>query len=111
MTAADARYGRRGGGWVDKGFAPGEGVADIARIRRAHAARVKRDPKAKPWPDLQKLETLWRPTTEDEWEGRARMAMARQAAGVELDSIDQQALARFPDPPSVWFPDEEAAGS
>lgn len=31
-----------------------------------------------------------------DWEGLARMARARQAAGVELDSFDRQALARHP---------------
>lgn len=29
-----------------------------------------------------------------EWEGRARMAAAREAAGIELDAIDRQALRR-----------------
>lgn len=37
----------------------------------------------------------------DAWGARARMADARRAAGVELDDIDEQALARYPDPPRI----------
>lgn len=35
--------------------------------------------------------------TED-WEGAARMAFARRGAGIELNDVDERALARFPNP-------------
>lgn len=46
--------------------------------------------------------TAWvkngRPEGGQSWEGRARMASAREAIGVELDKHDFQALARYPEP-------------
>lgn len=37
-------------------------------------------------------------TTDEEWEGRARMARAAQAGGQPLTATDERALARCPDP-------------
>lgn len=37
-------------------------------------------------------------TTDEEWEGRARMAAAKQAAGGMLYDVERRALALFPDP-------------
>lgn len=95
MTAGDVRYGRQGGGWVASGFTPGDGVADIDKIRRrtkkAHKTDAAKNP---PWPDLEKISRTFTPTSDEEWEGRARMARARLAAGVPLDAIDDEALAR-----------------
>jgi hypothetical protein len=36
--------------------------------------------------------------TPDDWAGRARMARARQAAGIELDDFDHEALRRSGEP-------------
>jgi hypothetical protein len=45
------------------------------------------------------------PTEQDAcWEGRARMALARQASGQEMNRIDREALRRFPTPPLVGAP-------
>jgi hypothetical protein len=38
--------------------------------------------------------------TDEQWEGRARMADARRHAGLDLDSVDREALTRYPDPPA-----------
>lgn len=32
------------------------------------------------------------------WEGKARMALAREAAGVPLNDVDREALTRYPEP-------------
>lgn len=40
--------------------------------------------------------------TADEWEGKARMAAARSAAGLELGALDVEALRRFPTPRSCF---------
>ena len=42
--------------------------------------------------------------TPEHWAGRARMAAARRHAGIELDPVDRQALARYPDPPPSCTP-------
>jgi hypothetical protein len=36
----------------------------------------------------------FRPMTDEAWAGRARMADARRAAGIELDDVDREAVAR-----------------
>lgn len=95
--ARDLLYGRQGGHWVDQGHAPGEGLADIEKIRRRTKAAHERDAEKNPaWPDLERLADLagFTPTTPEEWAGRARMAGARLRAGVELDWADHEALAR-----------------
>jgi hypothetical protein len=117
VTAADIRYGRRGGRWL--AHHPGRLLAEIRAIiaqARAHGWEPA---------DLSRLfhpETIAatqahrrhcggrhhppgdecpaRPNPEelaDIWAGRARMAAARLAAGRPLDDIDRQALARLDD--------------
>lgn len=39
--------------------------------------------------------------SEVEWRGRARMAHARIAAGLPVDDLDRQALARYPECPPL----------
>lgn len=34
----------------------------------------------------------WRPSTDEEWAGRARMALARRDAGQPLDELDMDCL-------------------
>lgn len=41
-----------------------------------------------------------RPTDDAEWEGAARMAKARERAGIPLNGLDREALERCPVPPS-----------
>lgn len=36
----------------------------------------------------------WMDATDEQWEGRARMARTREAVGIELDVIDLLALSR-----------------
>lgn len=88
--ARDLRYGRRGGGWVAEGHAPGNAADDLAEIRR----------KATHWPEHTATGSAFVPGNEAEWEGRARMAEARLAAyGLDaLDPIDAEALRRYPNP-------------
>lgn len=70
-------------------------MADIAAIRRRVIAAHEADLSAPAWPDVATIEAArWRPSSVEEWAGRARMAHARRAAGVELDELDRQALAR-----------------
>lgn len=89
--ARDLIYGRRGGGWVPEG----------------HDPQKPREPSAPSGHDIDYAE-VWRPTTEQGWEGRARMAAARAAAGAPLDTIDRQALQKagrpLPEPSEVLTP-------
>lgn len=101
-SARDVRYGRRGGRWADA--SAGKVAAALAEIdeARTRARRLDRsDPLAdgaKRWPDPHTH--ISRPVGDDEWEGRARMAAARESAGLDLNDIDRQALVRFPNPRS-----------
>lgn len=61
-------------------------VDDIARARRAAGAD---------WPAYDPGAD--RGLAGQDWQGRARCAAARQAAGVPLDELDQDALARVGD--------------
>lgn len=100
MTARDVVYGRRGGGWAAK---PRTTPAKPVKARKA----AEHEPCAAcgtavtiptPRPDT------WRPCcghlhcrarttwTHVHWEGRARMADARLAAGVGLTGLDSEAL-------------------
>jgi hypothetical protein len=79
--ARDVLYGRQGGGWLpDKPARP---------VPEGHE-RTPVD-----------LTDRFRPETDDDWEGKARMAKARQAAGASLSAVDLQALDRYPDPPML----------
>jgi hypothetical protein len=115
VTAADIVYGRRGAGWVS--HHPGRLLAEVQAI----TAQAR----AEGWqpPDLSRLfhpdtvaatrahqrncggrthlagETCPAQPDPDDvagiWAGWARMAAARRAAGVPLDDLDRQALARL----------------
>lgn len=93
MTVAETRYGRRGGGWL-----PSSSAAELP-ADRPRAAPVDRS--APFHPDAiaraRAREQRREVTAEDVaavWAGRARMALARQAAGQPLDDIDRQAITR-----------------
>lgn len=114
MSTADIRYGRRGGGWTT--HRPGELLDELNELRESHQA-------AGTWQSSTDTGDSFHPDSiahdraharlcggrhdDDEcpavvdpddlaqvWAGRARMAAARHAAGVELDDIDRQALDR-----------------
>lgn len=92
MTARDIRYGRRAGRWAD-GSSADKVLEELAAMRERTIAAHKRDPKKNPpWPSL--AVDVREPKTDEEWAGRARMARARQAAGVHLDHLDRVALRR-----------------
>ena len=93
-AARDIRYGRRGGRWADEGSTRADdALASIAAMREKTIAAHERDPKKNPpWPSL--VDDVREPKTDEEWAGRARMARARQAAGVHLDHLDRVALRR-----------------
>lgn len=93
---SDVRYGRHGGRFVPPPAPPippqpqakSDGTCSVCgKPRGAHSGKVC-PPCALP------VEHHDAERTADCWEGRARMAAARQAAGVPLDDIDRQALAR-----------------
>ena len=92
MTARDLRYGRRGGRWAsDETGKLDEVLAAIDAARRA---------KGDEWPQPHDRTARLRPSTSEGWQGRARMAAARRAAGLDLNDLDLEALAMWPDPPS-----------
>lgn len=65
-------------------------LAEIAALRREGTA-------AGSWPRT--TATVGRrPTSGQGWEARALMAAGRAAGRAELDPVDVEALARFPDP-------------
>lgn len=112
MTVAETRYGRRGGGWLPPSSAH-ELPSDRARpvrfdsARRAHPEEIARG-RAHASParrTAHKCATTADPpgpcdcppelgALAEVWAGRARMALARQAAGQPLDDIDRQAITR-----------------
>lgn len=94
-AARDTRYGRRGGGWAEPGTGTGSDlVSELDHIRTRAIEAHRRNPgKNPPWPDTYATSDRG-PKTDAEWEGRARMARARNHVGALLDSIDRQALER-----------------
>lgn len=93
-TSPGNRYGRQGGGWTDHdGTYAKDALATIAKLRAAGLA-------AGTWPKLPEgAASFRRPNDGDEgytWDGAARMARARQAAGLPLTPIDVEALDRCP---------------
>lgn len=69
-------------------------IAELNKVRRAAKLADKTDPLPdgrRRWPDPTK--SGWRPSTPDEWAGWARVARARELAGVPLDDLDREALA------------------
>lgn len=114
-AARDLRYGRRGGRWADPDRTDATETARIFANLREKNHRLDRDdplpgrdrtdgqPGTVPvrrWPDPTDWQANNRPETVDEWQGRARMAAARRAAGLDLDEVDLEALEMWPDPPS-----------
>lgn len=101
--ALDIMWGRQGGRRA-AGTA-GQALQDIALLR-------KRGLQQGSWPsqlEAERCPICRRPfgdhepgREQEEWEGRARMAMARLAAGSPLDGVDHMALDRCPEPPS-WL--------
>lgn len=106
-ATTDRLYGRRGGRWahaetghlveaVRAAKNPRRRAVDLARrahpeeLARARAhgrdCRHRPDEPCTARPDERDLDELWA--------GRARMATARAAAGVDLDRIDREALYR-----------------
>lgn len=91
-SARDLRYGRRGGRWADGDAGELDQVLDaFAAARRAAGDD---------WPKPQDRTAHLRPTTNEGWQGLARMATARRAAGLDLTTLDREALDMYPDPPS-----------
>ncbi len=96
-AARDLRYGRRGGAWKadDVEGAP-KGKAGFEEKRCPVCRLTYRYDPDKGEPShcgilYCRAVTEWTPI---EWEGRARMAHARQAADLELDRLDLLALER-----------------
>lgn len=81
MTARDIHYGRRGGAWANEERST-ELLRDIRRARKAAGDA---------WPTFDPFQ-LRRPQSEEEWEGRARMAAARRPADrtiVDIEALDR----------------------
>ena len=97
MTATDARYGRRGGGWVpSKPPRESKPRSSQRRARCAVCDRLFWPGSIRPTPRICgrlrcRMIHDW---GSDDWAGRARMARARERADVELDDLDRQALDR-----------------
>lgn len=112
MSAAELRYGRRGGGWTPKTTTrPAKAPRATARAEVDSAARSHPDVIARDRAHAHRptgacasadTQTNPRPPCDCDppdraacWAGRARMAAARAAAGQPLDAIDEEALARY----------------
>lgn len=101
-SARDIKYGRRGGGWLPSTPAredkPGAVNTDLVDRKctvcgRRYRARPKDETVHCGAKHCEAMAT-W---TAEQWEGRARMARARQAVrGVVLDLVDREALRRNP---------------
>lgn len=78
-------------------------MSGLAQLRGAHREEHAVEPcdAALDWPqcrwchpDLPMPGAHFRPTSLAEWAGKARMASARLNAGIELDDLDREALAK-----------------
>lgn len=110
----DLYYGRQGGRWADVGRTDAEETLRLfAELREKNQRLDRTDPlpsrttddgvevKVRRWPNRHVNALAARPPdTADEWAGRARMAKARQSAGLDLNALDVEALDRCPCPPS-----------
>ena len=94
-AARDLRYGRRGGRWASSA------AGNVAEIL-AYFDRLRHDPDVE-WPD-RGIAGPTRPSTPEEWNGRARIAQALVDAGSPLTPTDAEALARVPNPTSTFDP-------
>jgi hypothetical protein len=105
--ARDLLYGRRGGGWLPQGHdptAPAEQTEESDAKRRSRAEieaeKAERRAAVAEWEianDIVPGTASWRgdgPGGGTPWEGKARMAAARRDAGVPLNDVDVEALAR-----------------
>jgi hypothetical protein len=81
QKARDVAYGRRAGRWAN------DQAPSLDKLRRTHTAD---------WPEHDLPDRG--PSTPAEWEGLARMAAARRAAGQPLTNNDELALTRYPHP-------------
>lgn len=93
-AARDLRYGRRGGRWAN------DVSGNVETILDGFDALRQSSPD---WPDPSSNQTR-EPETEEEWEGRSRLAQARALAGLELNPTDRRALELCPRPPSAFRP-------
>lgn len=94
-AARDLRYGRRAGRWASD-------LAGNVKSILADFDRLRHDPDVD-WPNPAEAGPH-RPSTPDEWNGRARLAQARADAGLPLNSLDAEALSRVPNPTSTFDP-------
>lgn len=107
-SVRDLYYGRQGGRWADTGRTDADETARLfANLREKNRRLDRTDPlpdrdrtdgrdgrvSVKRWPDPADWTASLRPTTADEWDGAARMAEARQLAGLPLNDLDREALA------------------
>ena len=110
-AARDLRYGRRAGRWGNEWTGRvAELLAALDRDRTRARELDRTDPLpdgSKRWPDRHDFEARNRPTTREQWQGLARMAKARHAAGLPLSDLDAEALDRHPKPASAFFPDSD----
>lgn len=118
MTAADIRYGRRGGHALPDGYVPGSPIIveeqDEKKRKNAEAEQRRKAEQRAAVAAFELREGLvpgtayWSggekgaPAGGMEWEGAARMAAARRAAGVPLAAYDRDALDRHPEPRSSF---------
>lgn len=99
MSARDIRYGRRGGGWIDEP-APdrpdttGNVTATCSHCHNPFRASAPRP--GEPAPTCCGKQPCWELAywSPAEWEGAARMARTRIAAGIPLTTFDHLALER-----------------
>lgn len=118
-SARDLRYSRRGGRWADPGRTDADELLTLfADLREKNRRLDRTDPlperartdgqagtvPVKRWPDPPDWQANNRPSTVEEWEGAARMAKARDRAGIPLNGLDREALDRCPNPPSGLLP-------
>jgi len=123
VTARDVRYGRQGGRWhpgdprpLPEGYEPGPRV-DMSPLylfhpqtiakHLTHRDRSRRVSCPADGKDGDVADCRCDPPDDvlaEVWQGAARMAKARQAAGASLTAIDRQALDRYPDPQMTGAP-------
>jgi hypothetical protein len=123
--ARDTLYGRRGGGWVPQGHDPLAPKAAPAAPKPPTKSEI--DEEARKTRQRAEVAAFERahdlvpgtashrgdgpgggPTGGVTWEGLARMAHARRAAGSPLTELDEQALERHPTRPPMFTEEAHA---